>query len=48
MGRKNKKLKFWKYAQTPGIKVIILDQLGEIKRVIFNIMFDNVFWDNIV
>lgn len=36
--------------QTPGIRVAILDQLGRSKRELdfFYIMFDNVFWDNIV
>ncbi|XP_076652740.1 piggyBac transposable element-derived protein 4 isoform X3 [Halictus rubicundus] len=46
----NNKPKIWKYTQTPGIRVAILDQLGESKREldVFDIMFDNVFWENIV
>lgn len=47
---KNNTPKIWKYTQTSGIRAEILDQLGESKRELdfFNIMFDNVFWDNIV
>ncbi|CAL7934534.1 unnamed protein product [Xylocopa violacea] len=47
---KHKKPKIWKYMQTPGIRAAILDQLGRSKRELdfFYIMFDNVFWDNIV
>lgn len=47
---KNNKPKIWKYIQTPGIRAAILDQLDGSKRELdfFNIMFDNVFWDNIV
>ncbi|XP_017795982.1 PREDICTED: piggyBac transposable element-derived protein 4-like [Habropoda laboriosa] len=44
------KPKIWEYMQTPGIGVAILDQLGRSKRELdfLYIMFDNVFWDNIV
>ncbi|XP_066585582.1 piggyBac transposable element-derived protein 4-like [Prorops nasuta] len=47
---KNNKPKIWKYTQTPGITAAIQDQLGGSKRELdfFNIIFDNVFWDNIV
>lgn len=46
----NNKPKIWKYIQTPGVSVAILDQLGGSKRELdySYIMFDNVFWDNIV
>lgn len=47
---RNNKLRIWKYIQTSGIRAAILDQLGGSKRELdfFNIMFDNVCWDNIV
>ncbi|CAK9796557.1 PiggyBac transposable element-derived protein 4, partial [Anthophora plagiata] len=47
---KNNKLKIWKYTETPGIRAAIQDQLGGSKKELdfFNIIFDNVFWDNIV
>lgn len=47
---KNNKPKIWKYTQTPGIRPEIQNQLGGSKKELdfFNIIFDNVFWDNIV
>ena len=42
--------KIWNYTEIPGIKVAILNQLGENKKELdfFNIIFDNIFWENIV
>ncbi|KAK1117328.1 hypothetical protein K0M31_016702 [Melipona bicolor] len=42
--------KIWNYTKTPGIKEAALRQLGgnKIKLDIFNIIFDNMFWENIV
>nr|XP_033190357.1 piggyBac transposable element-derived protein 4-like [Bombus vancouverensis nearcticus] len=42
--------KIWNYTEIPGIKVAILSQLGENKKELdfFNIIFDNIFWENIV
>lgn len=47
---KNNEPKIWKYTQTPVIRAAIQDQLGGSKKELdfFNIIFDNVFWDNIV
>ncbi|CAD1472353.1 unnamed protein product [Heterotrigona itama] len=46
----NNKPKIWNYTETPGIKVATLCQLGRNKREldVFNIIFDNAFWENIV
>ncbi|XP_017752724.1 PREDICTED: piggyBac transposable element-derived protein 4-like [Eufriesea mexicana] len=44
------KPKVWNYTETPGIKVAILNKLGanEKELDIFDIIFDNTFWENIV
>lgn len=46
--RNNKKI--WDYTMTPGIREAALCQLGGSRREldIFNLIFDDIFWENIV
>lgn len=42
--------KIWDYTMTPGIREAALRQLGGSRREldIFNLIFDDIFWENIV
>lgn len=42
--------KIWDYTMTPGIREAALRQLGRSRREldIFHLIFDDIFWDNIV